>query len=254
MAHQGASSQRAAAGEALRLGRIAGEQHARGARAPPAPQARPQTDPRTVRGVGYALRVQPRRGAESPEPRVKHSRAAATLPAGGRAAGVAGGPLVSIRFARHEVEQAISTPGWSASRAGVQVTLAMRAGRDAALLPASPASTTSGETDDARSGDRQCGRATDPPLLADREGVSLPYRPEDGRASSTSPSPATLARLPVLRRRLAGGLGRRPLSAEELALDVTRLGRSAALAGDAAASCSGDGSTPAPAVAAAASA
>jgi len=94
-----------------------------------------------------------------------------------------GAPLVwlaagfaSMRFARHEVDELFDTELIRLARQ-VQVTLAIPTQGREALLPSAGASATSGEAD---LGDlaiavwARDGRL----LLADREGVRLPYRPE----------------------------------------------------------------------------
>ena len=84
--------------------------------------------------------------------------------------------LVSIRFARHEVDELFDTELIRLARQ-VQVTLALPAAERGAPLPMPPASAASGEADVrdlAIAVWARDGRL----LLADREGVSLPYRPE----------------------------------------------------------------------------
>jgi len=84
--------------------------------------------------------------------------------------------VASMRFARHEVDELFDTELIRLARQ-VQVTLALPADGRAPLLPHVAASGASGEAD---LGDlaiavwARDGRL----LLADREGVSLPYRPE----------------------------------------------------------------------------
>ncbi len=129
--------------------------------------------------------------------------------------------LVSMRFARHEVDELFDTELIRLARQ-VQVTLAVPAAEHAAPLPAPPASAASGEADVrdlAIAVWARDGRL----LLADREGVSLPYRPETAGFVdlAIAGEPWRIYYLQSFDGDWLVAAGQKAHEREELALDVT---------------------------------